>query len=81
MSRRRVSTAEPLSRPEKAWNAFVELVYRACLLCTFFLMPVTLGYVIYYTFINVTVDRAIMCSVLLFILVETNIRMKGGASR
>lgn len=64
----------------KAWNMFVDVLYHVSVLATFFLIPVTLGCLIYYAFIKVTTDLAFMYAVLLFILVESNRRMKGGTT-
>lgn len=62
---------------ERLWNKVVNFVLNLCLICTFLLIPVSLGFIVYHAFIQYSVEKVILFLIVLCVMIWSNIKMKG----
>ena len=56
----------------KIWNKFLSTINGISLLTTLFMLPLCLGYIIYYMFVDCIPARAILGCVALWVMIDSN---------
>lgn len=63
----------------RVWNAFNGVILTLCTVCTFLLVPVSLGFIVYYSLIQYCVEKAILFLIVLCVMIWANLKMRGGS--
>ena len=64
---------------EKVWNKINSVILTLCVICTFLLIPISLGFIVYHSLIQYNVEKVILFLIVLCVMIWANLKMRGGS--
>lgn len=61
----------------KMWLKVLDLIENLCILVTFFMIPVLLGHIVYFTVLCYSPFRALVYCIVTLFMIHTNVKLGG----